>query len=988
MKLIKAYFKTKTAKAITISGSILIALLLIASIVLVNVPFLYNTVNSVLGDERRVLKSGDPNSPELQYYKSDYDSKAETLAAANALNEEICEEGIILLKNDDENPALPLAAGSKISVFGKGSANLILGGSGSNAGSGANQTADLYSSLTDAGFIINSTMQNFFKSSQSGSGRPATPGMTTILTGYPIAETPVASYTEAVKSSYSDFNDVALVVLGRIGGEGYDLPRTMFWNGRDYKTWSGNDLIPGARSKTDHYLQLDQNETDMLKEACDNFDKVVVVINCSTPMELGFLDDPTHYAYNSNIKAALWIGNPGGSGIKALGRVLSGEVNPSGKTVDTYARDFKTDPTWNNFGNNLKADGNRYTLDGKSRNAYFVEYEEGIYVGYRYWETRAFLEAENENAGWYNQNVVYPFGYGKSYTKFDWTVSDWKKENDKLSVNVTVENTGNVAGKDVVQLYYTAPYYDGEIEKAHVVLGDFIKTDLLPANAGAASKKTYKLELNIRDMASYDNLDANGNGFVGYELDAGDYELRVMRDSHTQVGSNTFTLEAKRYDTDAATGTKIENLFNDVSNYIAGRGGYLSRSDFEATWPKVMTADDLKATQQLINALSYSVNDTASDPWYSETKPKQKKNTLSYNRTAVKLHQLIGKDYDDELWDELLDQLTIEQMIELITIGNYRTKSVSNIQKPGTIDADGPMGFAIFMGDPSVYDTCYYASECVMAATWNTELAMRMGEMVGNEGVIGNKAGDGRPYSGWYAPAVNIHRSQFGGRNFEYYSEDSLLSGKMAVSVVKGANSKGVYTYVKHFALNDQETNRDTTGLITWASEQAMREFYFVPFEMAVKEGGATAMMSSFNRMGTTWAGGDYNLLTRLLRDEWGFRGMVITDFNLTPYMNLDQMIRAGGDLNLSPGKNLADISSNTSKTVIRKSAKNILFTVVNSNAMNGSGANVVWKYLMPQWFTWLCLGITGVFVLFCGAEVLAFCLKRNKLIAATAAVK
>jgi beta-glucosidase len=311
-------------------------------------------------------------------------------------------------------------------------------------------------------------------------------------------------------------------------------------------------------------------------------------------------------------------------------------------------------------------------------------------------------------------------------------------------------------------------------------------------------------------------------------------------------------------------------------------------------------------------------------------------------------------------------------MKKMIETGNYRTIQHEGIVKPQTIDADGPMGFSVFMGDPSIYQTCFYASECVMAATWNEELAYEYGKMIGNEGAIGNQKGGNIPYSGWYAPAMNIHRSQFGGRNFEYYSEDGLLSGKMAANVVQGAKTKGVYTYCKHFALNEQETNRDTTGLITWANEQAMRELYFVPFEIAVKEGETTAMMSAFNRIGTTWAGGNYNLLTALLREEWGFEGMVITDYNLTSYMNLDQMIRAGGDLNLSAGKAIKDGTSDTAITAMRASVKNILYTVANSNAMNGLGEGVGIIYGMPYWQIALVV-FDCILFMFIGAWMLIF---------------
>lgn len=308
-------------------------------------------------------------------------------------------------------------------------------------------------------------------------------------------------------------------------------------------------------------------------------------------------------------------------------------------------------------------------------------------------------------------------------------------------------------------------------------------------------------------------------------------------------------------------------------------------------------------------------------------------------------------DYEDKRWDELLSQLTVRQMVELIGTGNYNTMYIDNIAKPETMDPDGPVGFTAFMGDPSVYDTCFYACGCVLGATYNTELAYRMGEMVGNEGLIGNEKGDGRPYSGWYAPAVNIHRSPFSGRNWEYYSEDGYLSGIMASGVIKGAMSKGVYCYVKHFALNDQETNRSNNGILVWANEQAMREIYFRAFELTVKEGGTTAMMSGFNRIGTTWAGGSYELLTEVLRGEWKFKGMVITDYNYaTPYMDVNQMIRAGGDLNLSQANLPAENNDPTQVASLRRATKNILYTVASSNVMNGLGEGVIYRYYAAGW--------------------------------------
>ena len=973
----------RRSKALSVWFKIMVVLfvfMLVVTILLTQNTSLYNTVNSMLGGEERYLKSGDPD--DYQYYRADYTSKSEVLAAANAFNEEICEEGITLLKN--ENNALPLDYGQRITVFGKNSVNLVLGGSGSNAGSGSNVKADLFGSLRNAGFVCNPVLEAFYKSAQSGSVRSESPGMGEEVTGFPIGETPVSFYTQAVRDSYKDYGEAALVVISRIGGEGYDLPRSMYWDGFRYTNWSGTETIPGARSKDDHYLQLDQNETDMIDEACKYFSKVIVLINSSSTLELGFLDDPTHYAYNGKILAALWIGHPGKSGINALGRVLNGMVNPSGRTVDTYVRNFKNDPTWENFGNNLLKDSNRYMSDGAARNAYFVEYREGIYVGYRYYETKAFYE----DAIWYKNNVVYPFGYGKSYTEFSYSATPALKDgamltsDGKLSFSVDITNIGmDYDGKEVVQLYYTAPYTAGGIEKAYVVLGDFEKTELISKRNGVES---VTLEMDVRDLASYDYSDANKNGFKGYEVEEGEYTFYITNNAHGWADDNVIKytyivpVGGFTYETDEATDEPIVNLFDDVSGHIQE---YLSRKDGFANYDALEGASEnsyRNMSDEFFSALTYQYGDKTSDPWYTEKMPTQSKRELSYKETEVKLFELIGKDYDDELWEKLLDQLTVSQMVKIIGTGNFRSLQIENIDKPLTIDADGPMGFSLFMGDSSVYDTCYYASECVLGATWNKDLAYRMGKMIGNEGLIGNEKGGGGPYSGWYAPAINIHRNQFGGRNFEYYSEDGLLSGVLATSVVRGANEKGVYTFVKHFALNEQETDRDTTGLITWANEQSMRELYFQPFEMCVKDGGTTAMMSSFNRIGTTWTGGNYALLTSLLRKEWGFKGMVISDYNTHTYMDTDQMIRAGGDLNLCAGKTPKNVTSTTDVASIRHAVKNILYTVANSNAMNGFGPNVIWGYTMPWWTIWLIIVNVLVFSTAVGLAVIIYREKNN----------
>lgn len=930
------------------------AVLLTVSLLATNVLLFKNTLITVFGDYRVVPQN---SKPEYVRYHTDegIETKKDAYDNANRVNDQINEEGYVLLKN--EGKALPLSEGSKITVLGKNSVNLVYGGSGSSQVNPENAVT-LYQSLRNAGFQVNEEAERFYESDSSGEARPfKAPDMGTELQGYPIYETPADKYTDSVKNSFKEYGDAAIVVLSRIGGEGFDLPRKM-------------EGVEGADPSA-HYLELDNNEKALLKLAEENFDKVVLVINSAAPLELGFLEDSSNPDYSDKIKAALWIGNPGAKGVDALGKVLKGEVNPSGRLVDTYARDFTKGPTWNNFGDNLTAGtGHRYTLEsGDETNAYFIDYEEGIYVGYRYYETRGHTDGED----WYQENVVFPFGYGLSYTDFSWRIlsstptdnASLTKDGD-ITIQVEVTNEGDVAGKDVVELYFIAPYYDDGIEKSHVVLGDFAKTETIEPG----QSKTVTLTVNPFDMASYDFDDRNGNGFKGYELEGGDYTISIGRNAHDLVDGITLHLSQEDsglqdavhgkngfvYREDPVTHTEIVNRFDDVSSHIET---YLSRSDWEGTWPSVPTAQDKVVSDEFIESLSAESyigegRDIDKDkPWYTNKMPKFARESVA-KEDMVQLYELIGKDYDDPLWDELLDNLTLKEMAYLIGTGNFNTARMDNISKPKTIDPDGPAGFTNFMaaGDAgAVYETCSFACECLIGATWNKQLAYDMGVAVGNEALIGNARGDGQTYSGWYAPAVNIHRSPFSGRNFEYYSEDGMLNGLMGAALVQGANTKGVYTYVKHFALNDQETQRG--GVCTWASEQAMREIYFKPFEKIVKVGKTHAMMSSFNRIGTVWTGGSYELLTEILRQEWGFVGMVITDYNTYEHMPADQMIRAGGDLNLFQDKQPSTSGGNVTAShvqAMRNAAHNILYTVANSNAMNRIGEGVTFATRLPVW--------------------------------------
>ncbi len=983
-------FVWKYARVWLIVSLCVIIFFFTATMVATQNDFLSGTIDTVLGGERRVHKSGDPDKymryekttdgfkqfkPELELGTSVIASggeKRDVLEAANKLNEEIVGEGITLLKNKDG--ALPLAKGAKISVFGKNSANIVLGGSGSGGGNAENSVS-LYDGLREAKFELNPTLVKFYEGSKSGSGRGENPAIGAKVTGLEIGETPQSKYTSDVTGSYASYSDAAVVVFSRIGGEGFDLPRLQ-------KTGYNGSPVSGSQDGGQHYLELDKNETELLNAviASKTFKKVVVLINCATSMELGFIEE------TEGVDAALWIGSPGGSGAYAVGRVLNGDVNPSGHLVDTYVRDFTADPTWQNFGDNLANNGNAYLVGGTELGNYFVEYEESIYFGYRYYETRSFQDVYRfgTDNGWYDKAVVYPFGYGKSYSEFEWklvegkstpanTVLD-KNTNNKITVTVAVKNkaTSKYAGKDVVQLYYSAPYITNGVEKAHVVLGGFVKTDILQPG----EEKEYSITLDIEDMASYDYTDANGNGFKGFELDPGLYTVYIGRNAHDcWAGADAFKLEYSlldgiEYPMDIyGTDSKTDNKFESMSEYMDGKT--MSRASFNATFPQMPTRADRELSPEVRDALTFKYDDTNGE--YVKSLVTSAKS--GENEAAVsQLYELIGADYDDPRWDTLVAKLSVDQMLELIGQGNFHTVGFEEISKPRTIDPDGPAGFTNFMGDPTVHDTCFYASECLIGATFNKDLANDMGVMVGLESLVGYTNGDGRTYSGWYAPAVNIHRSPFSGRNWEYYSEDPFLSGIMGTNVVIGAQSKGVYTYVKHFVLNDQETCRDADGLITWADEQTFREIYLKPFRMIVEDCNTHAIMSSFNRIGTEWAGGSYALLTEVLREEWGFTGMVISDYNLgNAYMHPDQMIRAGGDLNLSQDYKPSSGASRNGMTdavqlaALRKATKNILYTIANSNAMNGTGEGVVWGTAMALWKVWLIVVNVALVVLLGG---------------------
>ncbi|MCR5664143.1 MAG: glycoside hydrolase family 3 C-terminal domain-containing protein [Oscillospiraceae bacterium] len=804
-------------------------------------------------------------------------SVPEATAQSLAMAESLEAEGVVLLRN--ENGALPLAAGSKVNLFGYASVDPIYGGTGSGSGD-TSANVDVVKGLTNAGLEVNQELVKFYQN--AGVSRPKQGGYTG--SNFTPAEVPASAYTDALWQQAKDFSDVAIVVISRIGGEGGDLPQ---------------DMYAAGYSQTDdgrHYLELTQDEADLLALVkAQGFAKTVVLINSSNAMELGFLED--------GVDAALWVGSPGAVGFNAVGRALTGEVNPSGRLVDTYAYDLSTAPAFWNAGD--------FTYSNLT-SRHYVEYAEGIYVGYRYYETAAadgFID--------YGSTVQYPFGYGLSYTSFEQSIEAYSDGGGTIAMQVKVTNTGSAAGKDAVQVYYTAPYTKGGVEKAHVVLAGFAKTKLLEPG----ESETVTIAFTAEDMASFD---AFGAGC--YVLEAGDYEIKLMRNAHELIDSRSYTVpetlvygEGNPRSTDK---TAAVAHFADVQD--GQITVYVSRSDWAGTTPK--TREDGKtASDAVVKAFSekapYEVNDA--DP------------AVVYADNGLTLEDMAGLDWNDPKWELLLQQLSDEDMATMILNGGWSTPAVASVGKPATSDLDGPAGINSLV---SSLRGVSFPSEAVIGSTWNAELVEEFGRVFAAEALANGVVG-------LYAPGMNIHRTPFSGRNFEYYAEDGLLSGKLGAAQIRGAATQGVYCYAKHFALNDQESNR--LALSVWCNEQAMRELYFKPFEITVKEGHTTAVMSSYSYLGTTWAGGSKALITDVLRGEWGFVGMVVTDSAManTSWMDPNLAVRAGNDMMLCLMGASIDSSNNTARQAMRAACHNILYTQANSSAVQVEADNT------PYWY-------------------------------------
>lgn len=836
---------------------------------------------------------------------TDKETAETTYADGLAMNVELEEEGLVLLKN--ENQTLPLSAG-KVNVFGEHAFNMVYNGSGSSAGN-ANGAVTIKEGLEAAGLEVNEGLLSYIEeNTTSETDNSVHEGNSVDISGYPINEMSVEKYTGDYSfDKIKEYSDTAIVVIGRVGGEGQDLPRTGF----------------GA-DETESYLELNQNEKDLLKTLKENGFKTIVLINSSYAMELGFIDQQ-----NYGVEAAMWIGGPGIAGATAVGEALTGKVNPSGRLVDTYAYDLTTQSTYytSDYNYYYSAEDAAKILGG------FSNYSEGIYMGYRWYET---ADAEggwdtisNEYGNGYEGVVQYPFGYGMSYTSFSQKIVSAEEKDGVVNFEVEVTNTGDTyAGKDVIQLYCEAPYTQGGTEKSKVVLAAFEKTDVLQPG----ETKNYNLSVALEDVASYDETAADGKG--AYILDAGAYEFYLSENAHSWSDIETqdtekcyeYALDSQIvYDESnkrSSDQTAASNQFADAKNDIPT----LSRADgFANAKETIFSKIDDIALEKSDAIYDLLINKSSAAGEYQG----EILDTTTGAEQKYTMDDMAGVAYDDEKWDELISQMSVSDMITLIGTGGWSTPAIDSIGKAKTTDIDGPYGLSNFVQNElgNSESVCVsYCSEVVVASTWNKELVNRYGQTVGNEG---NATG----VSGWYAPGANLHRSSFSGRNPEYYSEDSYLSGVMCANMVEGALSRGLYVYVKHFAFNDQEANR-TNKENCWMSEQTAREIYLKPFELAVKDGGATGLMASYMWFEGKWCGGDYNLMTTVVRDEWGFTGMVVTDNYCGTWMNPTKAIMAGTDLILSNASREVDADvaqTDEGISAMKQSCKNILFTIADA---------------------------------------------------------
>lgn len=897
----------------------------------------------------KVTTTGD-GSGDNEYFKSDYSSHEELVDHETEFSKQLVAEGIVLMRNQDN--VLPLESSKKISLFGIGSAKFVYSGLGSGA-IDTSKTTSLKDALEAEGFQVNPDLYSVYEKSEARVGKEEDP----------------SAYLDSVADSVKEYNDAAIVVISRNGAEAQDL--------------------------TEDQLSLSDAEMSLVKYANDNFDDVIVMLNTANAIEMGWSDSQ----YFPNIKACMWVGYPGQEGITSIAKALTGEVNPSGRLVDTYAYDAMSAPAtqifeygeWTNTNNEENGPKNAYTVYGES-----------IYIGYRYYETRyedTVLGQGNASTADseydYTKQVQYPFGYGISYTQFDYSDFSLTENGDNFTAQVTVTNSGDVAGKDVVEVYFQSPYtdYDREnlVEKSAVELCGFEKTgELAPGES-----ETVSIDIPKETLRAYDYTNAKT-----YIVDDGTYYFAIGDDCHQALNnilaakgyttadgmdadgdaSLVGTYEQKEFDNttyakDAATGNEITNQFDygNIQTYDDSYV-YLTRNDWTGTWPTIYGEPNEKgrynaeATEEFVQLSQNNI--------YQDDPNAEMPTTNSGDN--INLITMRGKDYDDEGWDAILDCLTVDEMVEMVRLGGWQTMAIDSISKPMSSDQDGPAGISgeLIMSD---VDCMGYPNQELLAATWNKDLALEFGKCIGEDGLSVN-------VQGWYAPGAGTHRTPLGGRNFEYYSEDTYLAGSMCANEVAGAQSKGMYCYLKHLVLNDQEQRR--YGISTFTTEQALRELYLTPFEMAVKDADCHGMMAAFNGIGGIWCGASKELITNVLGNEWGFHGIIVTDYASANdgYMFIDAGLQAGTDLWLNTDSEvykMGDVSDNaTLVTALRNASHDILYTVVNSSAMNGIDENVVVKKVLPLWQYWLIAFDIAMAVIIIGGVILIVrrCRKNNKI--------
>ena len=854
----------------------------------------------------------------------------ETNEEAAEVAEEIMEDGIVLLKNES---LLPLNETKKLNIFGWESINPAYGGAGSGGINDLYDIVSLNQGLENAGFSINQKLVDFYNNYGADD-----PEMSIQKQSWTLPEPPVDTYSDELIKNAKEYSDVAVVVLSRKAGEGHnDIPMDVSKAAYDNNSDKYDDFPEG-----EHYLQLSQTEKDMVDMVCSNFDDVIVIYNGANQFELGFVDE------YPQIKSVVWCPGTGNVGFNALGKVFSGEVNPSGKTPDTFIYDMTTAPWWNN------AEKTEYTnladmavegMNAGTAQVYapaFTNYVEGIYVGYKYYETAA-----QEGAIDYDKTVQYPFGYGLSYTEFEQKMGELEEKDGQISVDVEVTNSGDVAGKDVVEVYYKPPYTNGGIEKSSANLIEFEKTNLLQPG----ESQTVTVTFSIEDMASYDE-----NNAKAYVLEKGDYVISINSDSHTVLDQKTYTADKdvvyKGENKRASDDTAATNVFEDAKGDVT----YLSRADHFANYEEA-TAAPASAELGEPYVSEYHLNSNFDKTTYLNDEDVMPTTGADNGLTLADMRDA---DYDDPRWEKLLDQLTVDEMANMIAMAGYQTAAMDSVGKVATLDFDGPAAINNnFTGVGSIG----FPIEVVVASTWNKELAQAWGECMGK---ISQEMGA----EGWYAPGMNTHRTAFGARNYEYFSEDGVLAGNMGAKAVEGARKYGVYSYIKHFAM--YEGNAKMVSV--WSNEQAIREIYLKPFEISVKQGGANAVMVSWSFLGDKWTGECSNLMNTVLRDEWGFRGMALTDFfrnNGHGFMNADAALANGVDVMLSTfngeENNVANPEHPTSVLQMRNACKNVMYTVVSSWAYDGEHEETG----MENWKK-AGIGIDTVIALFmAGMEVL-----------------